>query len=68
MIEHTESEIVYMTHCCLCGYRLGKSTPGSKVYLTCPKCGSELEIQVDEGVLHIFLLRTKKERKMGMTI
>lgn len=68
MLERTEKEVVYMTHCCLCGYRLGKTTPGSKVYMTCPKCGSELEIMVEMDAIHVLLLRTKKERKAEMTI
>lgn len=67
MVERTENEVVYMAHCCLCGYRLGKSAPGSKVYLTCPRCGSELEIQVEKGAVHVLLLRTKRERKSDVT-
>jgi len=67
MLELTEKEVLYMAHCCLCGYRVGKTTPGSKVYMTCPKCGSELEIIVEKLAIHILLLRTKKERKADMT-
>jgi len=35
--------------------------------MTCPKCGSELEIIVEKLAIHILLLRTKKERKADMT-
>jgi hypothetical protein len=36
--------------------------------MTCPKCGSELEIMVEMDAIHVLLLRTKKERKAEMTI
>ena len=52
MLERTEKEVVYMTHCCLCGYRLGKTAPGSKVYMTCPKCGTRFAgTREDDGEL-----------------
>lgn len=68
MMEQMGNEVAYMTHCCLCGYRLGKSAPGSKVYMTCPKCGSELEIQVENSAVHVILLKTKRKRNSEVMI
>lgn len=58
MERNTEIEMLY-THCCRCGYRISKSAPGTKSLLTCPKCGSDLEVSVDGKAVKVTLLRGK---------
>ena len=53
--------------CCKCGYRVGKAEPGSKWLVTCPKCGSELEVQVEGMAVRVAVLKMKQSQRAMAT-
>ena len=61
-MEGIRDEDMLLTCCCRCGYRISKSAPGTKSLLSCPKCGSELEIRVRDQAVMVTVLKLKEPR------
>ena len=53
--------------CCGCGRWINESASGTWTKLTCPKCGADLEVQVEGKAVMVALLRTKAQR-LGASI
>ena len=48
--------------CCKCGRPVGQAEPGSKWSMTCPKCGSQLEVKVEGMAVHVAVRKMKEPR------
>lgn len=48
--------------CCKCGHPAGRAEPGSKWSMTCPKCGSQLEVRVEGMAVHVAVRKMKEPR------
>lgn len=58
-MENISEMEMLLTHCCRCGYRISRSAPGTKSLITCPKCGSDLEVSVDGKAVKVTLLNVR---------
>jgi len=65
MEERMENEM-YWAYCCWCGQKISKSAPGTKSLLSCPRCGSELEVSVDGRAVKVTVLKMKEPRAAVM--
>ena len=62
-MEDRMEKDMFLTYCCRCGYRVGKTAPGSNWMVTCPKCGSELEIKVEGTVVQVAVLKMRQPQR-----
>ena len=65
-MEGIKANEMLWTHCCHCGFKISKSAPGTKSLLSCPRCGSELEVSVDGRAVKVTVLKMKEPRAAVM--
>ena len=54
-----------LTFCSSCGHKFGRSGNGTQTETFCPKCGAEIEYEVNDTTVIVKLLKpsTKKQRQ-----